>query len=121
MIGRLSFRTKQILIGLIFIGIGVGYLGDQMKWWEFTIFFPGWWTMFLIIPAIIGIIDYGFYIANMGMLLFGCYFLANANGWIDYKLSFPIFVAIGCICIGIRLLFRKRVKWYDYTADGYKD
>ena len=47
----MTYRVKRILWGLVFVAIGIGYLGTQLDWWDFTIFFPGWWTMLLILPA----------------------------------------------------------------------
>lgn len=121
MISKISFRTRRIIMGVILIAIGIGYMGEQMSWWNFTLFFPGRWSLFLIIPALLSMLEYGVSFAATCMLVFGGYFLAEANSWIDFKMSFPIFMAVICICIGIRLLFTRRVKWYGYKADGYKD
>lgn len=121
MISKIGFRTKRIICGLLLITIGLAYLGAQIGYWNFTLFFPGWWTMFLIIPAIYSMLEYGIYFSNVWMVLIGGYFLASANHWIDSSMTFPIFMAISCICIGIRLLCTRRVKWYGYKADGYKD
>ena len=51
----MTYRVKRILWGLVFVAIGIGYLGTQLDWWDFTIFFPGWWTMLLILPALYSI------------------------------------------------------------------
>ena len=121
MIHKMSFRTRRIIIGLLFIAIGIGYLGEHMQWWSFTLFFPGWWSLFLIIPALLSILENGICFMNVCILIFGGYFLAEANDWISFAMTFPIFMAVVCICIGIRLLCKRRVTWYGYKADGYKD
>lgn len=121
MISRLTYRTKRTLIGLLFITVGIGYLGAYLEVWDFTIFFPGWWTMFLLIPAFLSILEYGIHFASVCCMGIGVYFLAQANNWIEFHMTFPIFMAIVCTCLGIRLLFTRRIKWHGYKADGYKN
>lgn len=45
------------LAGLLLIAIGIGYLGDQLDIWSFTIFFRGWWTLLLAIWGIFNIVE----------------------------------------------------------------
>lgn len=117
MIHNISRRTKNVIMGFVLIGIGIGYLGTEMELWEFTLFFSGWWTMFLIIPSLLGMLEYGISFPNVCSLLFGGYFLAQANQWIDFTMTFPIFMAVICIGIGVRLLCTRRTTWYGYKAD----
>ena len=121
MISKININVRRSIVGLLFIGLGIGYLGEQMNWWQFSIFFPGWWTLFLIVPGILSILEYGVNFASLCMIAFGGYFLASKNGWIDYRLTIPMMIAVGCICIGIRLLFQRRVKWYGYKSNRYED
>ena len=104
----MTYRVKRILWGLVFVAIGIGYLGTQLDWWDFTIFFPGWWTMLLILPALYSMLDHGLHFYNIFTVLAGCYFLADAN-------------AIICIAIGLRLLCTRRVRWYEYRSHEYND
>ena len=32
----MTYRVKRILWGLVFVAIGIGYLGTQLDWWDFT-------------------------------------------------------------------------------------
>lgn len=114
----ISNVMKRVIWGILLIAIGLGYLGQVMGYWYFTLFFPGWWTMLLILPALYTMIDHGISFWSMVVLFFGSYYLAEANGWIDFKLTIPIVASVGCICLGLRILFARRVKWYDY---GRKD
>lgn len=117
----MTYRVKRVLWGLVFVAIGIGYLGTQLEWWDFTIFFPGWWTMLLILPAVYSMLDHGLHFYNILAALAGAYFLADANAWIDVKFTYPVWMAIICIAIGLRLLCTRRVRWYEYRAHEYND
>ena len=92
-------KLGNIIWGLIFIIIGVGYAGAAMKLWDFTIFFPGWWTLFIIIPCLVSIIQSGVNIGSITGLIIGIMLLAahyirfDINFW---KLIIPtILIALG--------------------------
>ena len=44
-------KTRGITIGLLFILVGLLYAGSALDLFEFSIFFPGWWTLFIIVPC----------------------------------------------------------------------
>ena len=52
----MSKKTLSVLFGLIVIAIGVGYGAAALGYIDhFTIFIKGWWTIFLILPGLIGL------------------------------------------------------------------
>lgn len=115
------YRMSRIIWGLLFLAIGIGYLGTLLAWWDFTIFFPGWWSLFLILPALQSILSYGPRTSNLFVAAMGIYFLIDANYDLSLHLSFPLIMAIICISIGIKLLCTRRIKWYEYKSSEYKD
>lgn len=110
----MKYIFDRILLGVILLTIGVGYLGDQFHFWEFTMFFPGWWTFFITLPAISCIVKNGLHISSCFFTLLGLYLLADCNGWIGFHLSWTMIIAMICIYLGVKLLFRKKVTYYDY-------
>lgn len=116
-----KYNLGRVFIGLIFIAVGIGYVGEQLHWWNFTIFFPGWWSLFLLIPTIYNIYDYGFSFTNVCIGCLGVFFLLQANDLITFRLTFPIIMAVCCICIGLKLMFTRRIKWYEYKTNEFKD
>lgn len=53
-------RIGNILMGLFWLGLGGVLFGKVFGWWDFEILFPGWWTLIIIIPSVIGIVKRGF-------------------------------------------------------------
>lgn len=41
-----------LITGLLLLIIGVGFIGEATHLWNFNLFFPGWWTLFIIIPRL---------------------------------------------------------------------
>lgn len=97
-------HMKSRIIGLLFLAVGIGYLGGAMDWWDFSIFFPGWWTLFLIIPAVFSFFEDGFHFGNGCVFILGVYLLCSANDWISIRLTWGMLVAIGLILLGCRMI-----------------
>ena len=73
--GIMRKNATRILFGLVLVGAAVLLFGNSIGWWDAKNF-SGWWTVFLIVPGIAGIISYGFSIWNSCLVLVGVWFLA---------------------------------------------
>ena len=47
------------LMGILLIVAGVVIAGNVMNWWNISLFFRGWWTLFIIIPCAGNVRRYG--------------------------------------------------------------
>lgn len=100
-------RTLGILTGLTMIGVGTGYFGNVIGLWSgFTIFFAGWWTLFVIIPCLAGVLDRGPGSPFTFGLLFGAIVLILRQGLIFsmWKLLLPA----ALIYSGLSIIFRNK-------------
>ena len=98
-------KLWPIFWGLFFIIIGIGYGGDVLGMWNFTIFFSGWWTFFIIIPCLIGLIQKGFNTGDIIGLIIGLFLLLSSRDIVNFrvvgKLIFPIILVV----IGLGIIF----------------
>lgn len=98
-------KISNLIWGLIFIVIGLGIAGDVMNLWNFKLFFPGWWTMFIIIPCFISIIRSGINVGSTTgliigiMLLLAQYVKFNFNYW-------GLIVPVILIIVGLKIVFQ---------------
>jgi len=99
-------RISSVLWGLIFIAAGVGIVGAMAGVWEFNILFSGWWTLFLIVPAVIGMIEHGIRIGNSIGLLLGVALLACCQGWLPWEVLSRLLVPTVMIVIGGVMVFK---------------
>ncbi len=99
-------RISNILWGLIFIAVGLGVVGNMAGIWEFHVFFDGWWTLFLIVPAVISLIEKGFQIGNSVCLVIGAALLAACRGVVGWDVLSALFLPAIFIVIGLVLVMR---------------
>jgi predicted membrane protein len=98
-------RLSNTLWGFIFILVGVGIAGNIMNLWTFELFFPGWWTLFIIVPCLLSMVRSGISVgAGTGfvvgvLLLISQYVALDINIW---RLIVPAILII----IGLRIMFQ---------------
>lgn len=99
-------RISSALWGLIFIALGIGIVGDMAGAWEMNLLFAGWWTLFLIIPAVLGMIEHGIRIGNSIGLVLGVALLACSRGWLPWEVLSRMLVPTVMILIGGIMVFK---------------
>lgn len=93
-------KVSGIIIGMLFILAGVIYVGDILNLWDFRVFFDGWWTLFIIIPCFINMINESFKLSNLIGLGIGTLLLLHEQGFKTWKFIFPsVLVLIGLYII----------------------
>lgn len=104
---RAAMRNKlsNLILGLVFIVLGMGIAGDIIELWEFSMFFPGWWTLFLIIPCLVSIIRKGIGLWNSAGLFIGAMLLITQ--YVDIEIDWwKLIVPAILIVIGLQIIFR---------------
>ena len=120
---------NSLLTGCILLAIGIGYLGNAFGLWgdyTFKLFFPGWWTFFLMLPMLYSFINDGFNFFNLtvfavGAVLFSSFYIPQLDG----KL-FPIIVGVVLVVLAIRIILnplfsKKRAKRITAETTGGTD
>lgn len=97
-------KLSSVLWGLAFIIAGVGFAGNSLDWWDFHLFFAGWWTLFIIIPCAISILENGFRTANSIGLLVGVILLLSEQHVIDNHIVGKLLWPVVLILIGLSII-----------------
>ncbi len=106
--GGYAMRNKvsNVLWGVFWIALGVGIAGNAFRIWDFTLFFRGWWTMFIIIPCLISIIKNGFGNGSTIGLVIGILLLLTQREVIDGSVIRKLLVPIILVLIGINIMLK---------------
>ena len=95
---------SALIWGLVFVAVGIIFGGNALNIWDIDVFFPGWWTLFLIIPGLVSMVRYGFNWGSGILVIVGLILLFDAldiiSSDIMWKLVFPLILVI----IGISIL-----------------
>lgn len=107
-------NTSAILIGALLILVGLGIVGRSFGLFSFS--FDGWWTVFIIVPSLIGLIN-GEGGSRTGSLIFlglGILLLCCARGWVKWSMFAPTLLAVALVAIGLGLIIgdngRRRIR-----------
>ena len=120
---------RRTLWGCVFLLLGIVLLLDRLDILDFNPFFEGWWTLFIIIPSLIGLITERDKVGNLiGLLIGGALFLA-VNDYLSFKLLGKMILPAVMIFLGLRLVLgnaaigkkargRKRAEEHRRDAGG---
>lgn len=98
-IGSLIWGILLLIVGLIF-GL------NAMEITDINIFFRGWWTLFIIIPSLIGVIKESYKVGNYIWLLIGIVLLLSAQGIINFSTIWKLALPTILVIIGLSIIFK---------------
>jgi len=103
-----NFKNKiaDLLFGLCFMIAGVGLAGNAFGWWNYRLFFDGWWTLIIIIPMIISIYKSGFHAFNTIALFIGVVLLLSEIEVLPEDTIYQLIVPIIFVVIGFQIIFK---------------
>ena len=111
-------NLSKILWGIVFIAAGVVLAINALGLADVKIFFDGWWTLFIIIPCLVGLFTEKEKTGNIIGLLVGAGLLLACRDVITFgtfwKLVFPAII----ILIGLRLVLGAFFKKSRKEKDG---
>lgn len=115
-------NASGIVFGLLLAGAGVALLGRAIGWWDFRLLFAGWWTLFLVLPCLVSILEKGIKVGNtLGLLLGVALFLAAQNivTWRQmYNLLLPVLLLAAGLALLLKPLFRKKIPIASAAGKG---
>lgn len=100
-------KNKSGLIwGIVLILVGFLFIGKILGFLEFNIFFDGWWTLFIIIPCLIGLINDSDKTGSLIGIIIGVMLLLGARNIIDFGIVWKLLLPIIIVIIGISLIIK---------------
>ena len=104
----MNAKLSRILWGIVLVAVGVLLGLNALDVLTFDLFFKGWWTLFIIVPSVIGLLtDKNKWGAFIG-LLFGVFFLLCAWDILSFSLLWKLALPIVAVLVGLSLLFGKK-------------
>ncbi|MDP2843018.1 MAG: LiaF-related protein [Acetobacterium sp.] len=111
-------RVGNLLWGLLLVVIGLGFAGNVFGLWNFELFFNGWWTLFIIIPCAISMVQNGVQLWNTIGLGIGVLLFVSAQGFFNGELLGDLIFPIIIVAIGLSIIFKDRLSQNAKQIEG---
>lgn len=119
-------KAGRVIWGIVLIVVGVVFALNVLGITDINVFFDGWWTLFIIIPSLVGLFKDHDKSSSVFWLVIGVLLLLWRQDVLDIGLAFKLLIPAVIIIIGIKLIFGnkyhaefKRIK-SETQADGKK-
>lgn len=93
-----------LIWGIGFIVLGIIFSGNVIGVWDINVFFPGWWTLFLIVPGVISIIRCGFKWSSGILVFIGLLLLLDSFDIIDSNMMWSLTFPLVLLIIGVSIV-----------------
>ena len=115
---------KKVVFGAVLLAAGVILALNAFELTSINIFFKGWWTLFIIIPSLVGVFTERDKSGSISGLVIGVLLLLSELRIIDFSLVWKIAVPAVIIIIAVKMIIsgakkkdRSRVDFTVITSD----
>lgn len=120
---------EKIIWGVILVVFGAALAGRVLGLFDFNLFFPGWWTLFIIIPSAVSLISGNSVSSSIGGIAIGFMLLLTQTGALNWQQFGKLLVAVLLVTLGFSFLFpdsknkyrKENNKEKEYTNSKYQD
>lgn len=118
-------NLNKIFFGIAVVAAGIIFLGSAFGFWEIGEL-SGWWTVFIIVPAIGSMIASGLDLLNVAAVAVGVWLLLKCNPqWVPAERMNHFAIAIALVAVGFWLIFstvktKKLKKHLDDNSDPFR-
>ncbi|MGN0107302.1 MAG: LiaF transmembrane domain-containing protein [Hominilimicola sp.] len=99
-------KTSNILWGIVLIALGVIFGLKVLGIIDMDIFFDGWWTLFIIVPCIVGLFTDHDKTGSIIGILVGVALLLACQGLFDFGIIWKLIAPVIIVLIGIKLILK---------------
>lgn len=103
-------KLSTIIWGAILIAAGVILALNALGLSEVSVFFEGWWTLFIIVPCGVGLFTEKEKKGNLAGIAIGVLLLLCAQDVLSYQLLWKVVLAVAIVAMGIKLIVKGNFK-----------
>ena len=99
-------NAKNIIYGLVLIALGIIFGLNVLGYTQIDIFFDGWWTLFIIVPCLIGLFRGKDVWGNLAGISVGTVLLLVCQDILTFETVRKLILPVTLVCIGVSLIFK---------------
>lgn len=97
--------VTTVVVGILFLAAGVLIGGNMLGYFYFNINLAGWWTLFLIIPALLSITQVGPNAGNVILFGIGTLLLLDQQRILPHNYGWKLIFPVVLLAVGFQILF----------------
>ena len=105
-------RINPMIIGLLLIAAGIIWGGNALGLFQVSLFFRGWWTLFILVPCLYAIIKNGPDVPNIIGLIIGILLFLSARDILPNGTLGKLIIPVILIVAGAGMLIGKKGSGY---------
>lgn len=98
-------KTRNIIWGIALVVVGVLFVLKAVNIIDFSIFFDGWWTLFIIVPSVIGLFSERDKTGNIIGIIIGGSLLLACQDVIGFDMLWKLLIPAVIVIIGLKMIF----------------
>ena len=102
-------RRNQVLWGVILVGIGLLLGLNALGITHINLFFDGWWTLFIIVPCVAGLVSGKDVVGHLIGIGIGVFLLLCCQDILDFSMLWKLVFPAIIILFGVKMIFGTRV------------
>lgn len=110
-------KISTVIVGIVFIIVGVIVGLNSFGITNINIFFDGWWTLFIIIPAINGLVTDEEKTGSIIWLIIGITLLLGCQDLISFDILWKLTLPVILVFIGLSIMFNNNGKKSSKNTD----
>ncbi len=111
--------TVSIILGIIIVAFGVFFGAKALGYLENIDFsFNGWWTLFIIVPCVLSIVNSGLNLFNTIGVGVGVLMLLSEQDIFKDSLGYELIVPYVIIVFGLSIVFKKPIRMNKEGNNG---
>ena len=112
-------KISTVIVGIVFIVVGVIVGLNSFGITNINIFFDGWWTLLIIIPAINGLVTNEEKTGSIIWLIIGIALLLGCQDLISFEILWKLTLPVILVFIGLSIVFNNNgIKGSKDTDDN---
>ncbi len=104
-VGNAVKKINSVMWGIALIAVGVIFALNSLNITDVTLFFDGWWTLFIIVPCVIGLFTEREKTGNIIGLIIGVFLLLCCQDILSFSLAWKLALPSIIVIIGLKMIF----------------
>lgn len=97
-------KCSNVVWGISLVVLSVMLLGNLFAFWFVDIFFDGWWTLFILIPAMVMFLINKYKVSNLILMIGSLVLLICCRGFFSWQYMIELLLSLIVLGIGVKLI-----------------